>query len=163
MPNPNNVQPVLLALPLGSPFKSEKEYQCFNVFRTDAVGDLRRFFDFDVWNHIVLQACDKDSPVTHAAIAFGALRSTQTFKQNKEFAFERYSKALALLGRGWYSPQNTCSETLGISYADVLPAEKPTELVALRKILITLLLCINFEVLAGFPDAVTNLTLMGTK
>lgn len=58
--------------PSNSMFKNE-EFRYFKLFSNQIAEQLSQQFDSNLWNHLVLQACESNSSVRHAAIAIGAL------------------------------------------------------------------------------------------
>lgn len=89
------------------PFKNEREFQCFEVFRTKLATQLSSFFESKLWNYIVLQTAEENSPVSHAAIAFGAWSSPDKLENNREYAFAEYGKALSFLREGKFLAMST--------------------------------------------------------
>jgi len=93
-PQPSPASPITL--------NDEREFQCFEIFRTTVGAQLARFVDDKLWKYIVSQKSESDSPVIHAAIAFGAWSSPEMLEYNREFAFAEYGKALAFLRHGQF-------------------------------------------------------------
>ena len=83
-----------------SHFRDEREFQCFNTFRVKVAIPLVSFIDDNLWGYVVFQTAETDSPVTQAAIAFGAWSSAETLECNREYAFAEYGKALSFLRHG---------------------------------------------------------------
>ncbi|KAH8600523.1 hypothetical protein B0O99DRAFT_610870, partial [Bisporella sp. PMI_857] len=94
-------------------FEKKQEYQGFSLFRTRVAAQLSSMspFELSLWNHIVLQACEPRSPVTHAVIAYAL--SSNNFP--------------------------------------------------VREVLLTVLLCTNFEALIGSGKSAAQLTLLGVS
>ncbi|KAH6669546.1 hypothetical protein B0J14DRAFT_657641 [Halenospora varia] len=57
-------------------FANDCEYRHFLVFQENAAPDLSGYFDSEVWNRMVLQACNEEEYARHAVVAIGALHKT---------------------------------------------------------------------------------------
>ncbi|KAH8594728.1 hypothetical protein B0O99DRAFT_687505 [Bisporella sp. PMI_857] len=82
-------------------FRTEEEFRCFKFFQNVTVPQLSGFFDANFWGGLVLQTCEAENAVRHAAIAIGALSSqsrefcnTEGQLLRQEFAYHEYSKAI---------------------------------------------------------------------
>lgn len=101
-------------LPLRNPsvefFGSEQERRCFHFFRNKTVLQLSGFFESDLWNHWVLQACHHEPAIRHAVIALGSLHERFETEDKSVvgsnldavqggFALEQYNHAIRQLIR----------------------------------------------------------------
>ncbi|KAH8679738.1 hypothetical protein BGZ60DRAFT_400577 [Tricladium varicosporioides] len=95
-------------------FANECEYRYFLVFQKNAAPDLSGYFDSEVWNRMVLQACNEEEYARYAVVAIGALhktlevsrarvkgkieiRSGEEGSTHYTFALQQYGKALRLM------------------------------------------------------------------
>ena len=83
-------------------FGSEQESRYFHLFCTETAKKLAGFFEESLWQTIVLQSCETETPLRHAVIALGALGTTSQSRRPKgvttpdrKFAFKEYSKAVS--------------------------------------------------------------------
>lgn len=102
--------------PKTSLFVTESEHRFYHLFVSKTAHSLSGFFDSELWNRIVLQACQSEPSICHAVIAIGALDMTsivvRDFKARKDvvlgekdeaaiihhqFALQQYSKAIACM------------------------------------------------------------------
>jgi len=130
-------------------FANDQEKYFFTHFRTTTVAQLGGDFNTAVWTPLVLQACETSPQILHAAIAIGALSfaasklrnpNSQLGPEYRAFAFKQYSKALSL---------HRESTILGNT--------------SLRTNLITCLVVVYFEVMAGFIENGARITHSGIK
>ena len=82
-------------------FKNEEEYRYFKHFQDSIVTELSGFFDAKLWGTLVLQTCDIETSIRHAATAIGALDyykhgwdGTSQQLLGRQFAYQQYSKAI---------------------------------------------------------------------
>lgn len=126
-------------------FENEEERLYFQIFCGKTAVELSGAFDSDIWNYLILQACETDPPIKYAAIAIGALHpsaSTTSLKssQTSEYAFTSYQKSISFL-------RNALSTTS----------------VTLRSRLISCLLYLHFELLSGSSDTAVQLAYNGIE
>ncbi|KAE8447160.1 hypothetical protein EG329_010991 [Mollisiaceae sp. DMI_Dod_QoI] len=57
-------------------FHNEDERRYFNVFITQTAPELTGFFESNIWNRLILQACHEELYAWHAVVAIGALHRT---------------------------------------------------------------------------------------
>ncbi|KAH6696759.1 hypothetical protein BKA61DRAFT_248791 [Leptodontidium sp. MPI-SDFR-AT-0119] len=104
----------LFVPPLPSP-RSEDEHRYFRVFESRTASELTGYFESDVWNRLILQACHRESYVWHAVVAIGALHKSLNMSQlwknqcptvekpdddgsmHHLFALQQYGKSLQLM------------------------------------------------------------------
>jgi Fungal specific transcription factor domain len=125
-------------------FATEPESRYFQIFCTQSSHQLSGFFEKPLWETLVLQACETETPLRHAAIAIGALSTSSSSRRPKgaispdrKFAFSEYSKAVSQLRQKvarWEGGER-CSER------------------DLRMTLISCLLFTCFETMNGCADA----------
>jgi Fungal specific transcription factor domain/Fungal Zn(2)-Cys(6) binuclear cluster domain len=130
--------------PSHSLFGNEQEQRYFHVFCSQTAPQLGGFFEKNLWQTLVLQACETESPLRHAIIALGALniassprRHKGPVSSNRQFAFREYSKAVSQVR------QKVASWKVG---------ERGSER-DLRTTLISCLLFTCFETFNGCSDA----------
>jgi hypothetical protein len=88
-------------------FQNHYEHQAFQTFCNRTSHQLSSSFSADLWNRLMLQACETSPSIRHAVIAIGALNlsSPPSSPENSvgtlrhQFAFRQYSKAICLLRR----------------------------------------------------------------
>jgi hypothetical protein len=98
-------------------FTTESEHRFFHLFVAKTAHSLSGFFDSEIWNRIILQACQSESSIRHAVIAIGALDMTsmaardfqagnscggivkkdEAVNNHHRFALKQYSKAIACM------------------------------------------------------------------
>lgn len=92
-------------------FENDAEFSYFRIFQVETADSLSGYFESDVWNRVVLQACYREAWARHAVIAIGALHmtleaaksrlgTTEPFGSEENhylFALRQYSKALRLM------------------------------------------------------------------
>jgi hypothetical protein len=144
----------LTSVPSRSKFRTEQESRYFQVFCTQTVHQLSGFFEKPLWESLVLQACETETPLRHAVIALGALDTNSTSRRPKatvspdrKFAFSEYGKAVSQIR------QMVASWKLG---------ERCSER-DLRTTLISCLLFTCFETLNGCSDAAVMQILGGVR
>jgi hypothetical protein len=134
----------LAPMPSRSKFGTEQESRYFQVFCTQTAHQLSGFFEKSLWESLVLQACETETPLRHAVIALGALDTTSTTRRPKatvspdrKFAFSEYGKAVSQIRQmvASWKLGGVCSER------------------ELRTTLISCLLFTCFETLNGCADA----------
>jgi hypothetical protein len=54
-------------------FRNEQERQYFKIFSNETADQLSGYFETELWNRLVLQACESSSSIRHAVIAIGTL------------------------------------------------------------------------------------------
>jgi hypothetical protein len=59
--------------PQQSIFKNEQEYRYFKVFSNETAYQLSGYLGANLWQRLVLQACERSSSIRHVVIAIGAL------------------------------------------------------------------------------------------
>ncbi|KAK0120472.1 hypothetical protein ONS96_010684 [Cadophora gregata f. sp. sojae] len=102
-------------LPHLSSFGSQDEYRYFQVFQTNTAPELTGYFDSNIWNRLILQACHHEPYAWHAVVAIGALRKSLKISQltkprrrtlarpdddgstHHVFALQQYGKSLRLM------------------------------------------------------------------
>jgi hypothetical protein len=112
VPRPHLRKLEVYGQPMSTIFATEKEHRFYHLFVTKTATSLSGFFESEIWNGIVLQACQTEPSIRHAVIAIGALdMSGMRVQDEKEgrlafskkdeatikdhhFALKQYSKAL---------------------------------------------------------------------
>lgn len=72
---------ILFRQPSTSFFETEDEHRYFRFFSDRTVANIAGCYNPTLWNQSVLQACESESAILHAAIAIGAL--DLSFKTNR--------------------------------------------------------------------------------
>lgn len=128
-------------------FENDQEQFFFKNFQVTTAGLLGGSFENDLWKTLIMQACESSPSIVHAVIAMSALsfkpplqHATKSIHERRAFAFREYSKAISL------HRQSTAEGKA-----------------ALRTNLITCLVFVNFEIMAGFLDSATSLAYSGVK
>jgi hypothetical protein len=81
-------------------FKTQQEYRYFQFFCSQTTHSLTGYFSPKLWQTVVLQACETDPPIRHAAVALGALDFNLSqfdkykFTRQHYFALKEYNKAV---------------------------------------------------------------------
>lgn len=103
-----NFQPILYQ-PHKNLFLSDREQQYFLIFCEQMAPQLAGHFHSDLWDCLVLQACEVDASIRSAIIALAALHSTSEIlqsahhadlthcidaQQHHQFAIRQYSKSI---------------------------------------------------------------------
>lgn len=118
-------------------FKNEEEYRYFKYFQDSVVIELSGFFDAKLWGSLVLQTCDVESSIRHAAIAVGAWNyyssgwdGTPQQHSGRQFAYRQYSKAIKEIQNatqaGTYSIRTNLVACLLFAYFEALNENEAT-------------------------------------
>lgn len=90
-------------------FQNQQEQQYFRLFADQIAPHLAGSFQTDLWDCLVLQACEREKSILHAIIAVAALESTSksfqgksvkgvqdstATKEHHQFALQQYQKAI---------------------------------------------------------------------
>ncbi|KAE9369404.1 hypothetical protein N431DRAFT_560236 [Stipitochalara longipes BDJ] len=145
--------PQIYITPSRLKFGTEQESRYFHLFCTETAKQLTGFFEEHLWQTIVLQACEIETPLRHAVIALGALgnsplrRPKRAISLDRKFAFSEYSKAVSQIRHkvASWNAREKCSER------------------DLRTTLISCLLFTCFETLNGCSDAAITQIYAGVR
>ncbi|PMD47103.1 hypothetical protein L207DRAFT_416101, partial [Hyaloscypha variabilis F] len=96
-----------LSEPSEALFGNQEEWKYFQLFRSEAVGELVGFFQQPLWNRLILQACHTEVFVREAVVAISASRIARSAKagqmgvstnpvvaRHREAALLHYGKAI---------------------------------------------------------------------
>lgn len=102
-----------LDLPL---FRSQEEFQYFRFFTDNTAPHLSNNYASILWDHLVLQACERESSIFHAVVALGALDASvrraqscikpayraQQYRRDEHYRFslQQYSTAVKQMRQG---------------------------------------------------------------
>lgn len=106
-PSKRILLPAITLDPTGQLFASQKEWQYFQLYRTEAAPELTGIFSQSLWNRIMLQACHGEAFVREAVVAISASMIVRNLKwgkwndvetpgvsEHREAALAHYGKAL---------------------------------------------------------------------
>jgi hypothetical protein len=99
--------PSVLSEPSEALFGNQEEWKYFQLFRSEAVGELVGFFEQPLWDRLILQACHTEVFVREAVVAISASRIARSAKagqmgvsmnpvvaRHREAALLHYGKAI---------------------------------------------------------------------
>lgn len=96
-------------------FQPESEHRYFKFFQSKTAAQLSGYFDTDIWERLILQACEHEEFARHGVLALSALNKTietvsagtdspgsleknyQIARSHHEAALKHYAKSLRLM------------------------------------------------------------------